>query len=601
MHFSKHRLMLRQQLLILTFLFSLVIGLMIAAASNFAYRYYLKDVLIRSTDTSLLFLTDYVDNELNNIDQLILYCKSDDDIMAFVESAKTTDPLKKLSAYEALSNYCLYNASYSYLNRVTITNSAGSFIQIMPATSSSTLNIAQFLPEQDFFNAMLEKDYIDYHIGFMPDIAKRTQTIVPLLRPITYKFSADHGGYIYIEVSASLFSNAFDNAYQKNGGDLYLTLGSYSYLYRDGAFTLSEGSYSYAKPADSVDGRGSARVDSILREDGSEFLVVSEELAHSGCFVSQTLTEADINSGLPVFYLLVAFLIVLLFSISILMHHFLNRMINVPVRKIKRRLLQISDGDFSRDTSIEWEHELGDIGKGVNDLAGNINELLRTALEDEKQKMDLEYKLLQSQINPHFLYNTLNSIKWMAIAQGTTGISEMTTALSSLLKSISKGTRLLIPLSEELNLVQNYFTIQQYRYGGTISLEVDVEDDSLYECPIIKFTLQPLVENAIFHGIEPTGMPGTIVIHVYSVSETDFRIDITDHGVGMTPETIERVLSDDSPNTNDFFRELGIINIHQRLQYEFGIGYGITIDSKPGEYTTMSILIPKEHTSQETR
>ena len=87
-------------------------------------------------------------------------------------------------------------------------------------------------------------------------------------------------------------------------------------------------------------------------------------------------------------------------------------------------------------------------------------------LEDEKQKQDLEYKMLQSQINPHFLYNTLNSIKWMATIQGANGISEMTTSLSRLLKSISKGTSLLIDIREELSLLENYFTIQSYRYGG---------------------------------------------------------------------------------------------------------------------------------------
>ena len=98
---------------------------------------------------------------------------------------------------------------------------------------------------------------------------------------------------------------------------------------------------------------------------------------------------------------------------------------------------------------MEWDHELGDIGRGINDLSENVSELMEKRLEDEKQKQDLEYKMLQSQINPHFLYNTLNSIKWMATIQGATGISEMTTSLSRLLKSISKGTSLLIDIREE--------------------------------------------------------------------------------------------------------------------------------------------------------
>ena len=93
-------------------------------------------------------------------------------------------------------------------------------------------------------------------------------------------------------------------------------------------------------------------------------------------------------------------------------------------------MVRIAGGDFSRDPSVEWEHELGDIGRGINDLSENVSELMEKRLEDEKQKQDLEYKMLQSQINPHFLYNTLNSIKWMATIQGATGISEMTTSLS---------------------------------------------------------------------------------------------------------------------------------------------------------------------------
>ena len=196
-------------------------------------------------------------------------------------------------------------------------------------------------------------------------------------------------------------------------------------------------------------------------------------------------------------------------------------------------------------------------------------------LEDEKQKQDLEYKMLQSQINPHFLYNTLNSIKWMATIQGATGISEMTTSLSRLLKSISKGTSLLIDIREELSLLENYFTIQSYRYGGTITMDIQVDNESLYNSEIIKFTLQPLVENAIFHGIEPKGCAGHIRIHVgYETSDNTekSRIDVTDDGVGMTADKAAQVLRSNDDSSADFFREIGVSNVHKRLQYQFGDG-----------------------------
>lgn len=596
MHFLKQRhLTIRYQILFLTFAFSLTIGILISAVSYYAYSSYLKENLIHSADTNLLFLADYIDNDLYNIDQLITYCQQNTDIGRFVES-QTVNVHDKIAAYEALSDYCMNNASSDYLERVVISNLAESYIQVVPASNSSTIPIASELPKLDFYDTLLDKNYADYNIGFMTDMFHpgKGNTIVPLLRPITYKFNSNLGGYIFIEISETLFADAMNNSYQEDLGELYLTLGTHSYLYENGTFTPANTIYTSENDGTFVDGRPNARVNIITRTDGSEYYTVTEELSHENCYVTQMIPMEYIYSGLSLFYLLIAFLFILLFFISILLNHFLSRIINTPVQQIQSRLIQIADGDFSRDTSIEWEHELGDIGKGVNELAANIEALLETTLEDEKQKRDLEYKVLQSQINPHFLYNTLNSIKWMASIQGATGITEMTTALSRLLKSISKGTKLLIPVSEELSLLQDYFTIQQYRYGGTIAMQIVVDDDRLKDCQIIKFTLQPLVENAIFHGIEPKGLPGTITVHIFSVSKDDMQIDITDNGVGMSKEVMERLLSDNTVNTSDFFKELGVSNVHQRLQYEYGMEYGITIDSKLGEYTKMTIRIPKQ-------
>ena len=200
--------------------------------------------------------------------------------------------------------------------------------------------------------------------------------------------------------------------------------------------------------------------------------------------------------------------------------------------------------------------------------------------------------MLQSQINPHFLYNTLNSIKWMATIQNAPGIAEMTTSLSKLLKDISKGTTTLISLEHELSLIRDYFTIQQYRYGGTVTLRIDTEDEALLSCRILKFTLQPIVENAIFHGIEPKGSSGCVAIRIYRDESLDVRIDVTDDGIGMTPEVASSILSANAPTGSSFFKEIGISNVHKRLQYEFGSRYGLTITSTPGEFTTVSILLP---------
>ena len=163
---------------------------------------------------------------------------------------------------------------------------------------------------------------------------------------------------------------------------------------------------------------------------------------------------------------------------------------------------------------------------------------------------------------------------------------------------MSKGTAAQIPLKEELDLVNDYFLIQQYRYGGSISLECEISEEALYDCLIHCFTLQPLIENALFHGIEPKGCAGKIRISAEldrtAGGQPKLVVSVWDNGIGMDEETIKRVLSGTQKPTADFFRQVGINNVNQRIRYDCGPEYGISIESVPGEYTCMHITLPYE-------
>lgn len=244
------------------------------------------------------------------------------------------------------------------------------------------------------------------------------------------------------------------------------------------------------------------------------------------------------------------------------------------------------------------ENELGEIGKGINDLSENVVNLMNTRIKQERQKKDLEYQILQSQINPHFLYNTLNSVKWMATIQGATGIADMMTVLARLLKNVSKRSESMITLKEELELAGDYFQIQQYRYGSSISIRYEIASEDLFGCMVHRFSLQPLIENALFHGLEPKRAPGTITVFASSEGSGETKVlvlSVTDDGIGMSQETIEKVMSGESLEGSDFFKHIGISNVNNRIKYDFGASYGITITSEPGVYTTMTIRIPYIH------
>lgn len=591
---KKKRLTIRKELIIITVALVLLMWLVITAVSSHIYRDYVRRTAISTADTNMKFLADYIDNELDNVDELIYFCQNNSSVSSYISANEKNISVKKMKAYETLSGYCSSNSSSKYWHRVVISDLNNGFIQIVASIYSKDVNISSTLPSLNIYDELCGNGYMNYAIGLHSDpfYPKSGVEILPLLKPVTYKFTSDLGGYIFIELEDELFTDAMENSAPTERYPLILTLGQNHYLYR----------HSKLEPLyDSTLSESLTLPEKITLDDGNEYLVVTESLNHSNIQVSELISEDQLNEGMSPLYRLVLLLFAFLLFIGILLYYILGHTINTPVFKIKKKLSAISEGDFTRDTTIEWNHELGDVGKGVNDLAEDINELISSQVRAEREKKDLEYKVLQSQVNPHFLYNTLNSIKWMAQVQGATGISEMTTALSRLLKSLSKGTSLLIPLSEELTLLNDYFTIQKYRYGGTIAMETQIEDDSLLNCQILKFTLQPLVENAIFHGIEPTGEAGTIDVHIFTSKDKDIQIDITDHGVGMDEEKIEELLSNNTPNKSEFFKEFGVSNVHKRLRYEFGDDYGITISSRLGEYTTMSIHIPKTYESKETK
>ncbi|MCR5790936.1 MAG: histidine kinase [Lachnospiraceae bacterium] len=224
--------------------------------------------------------------------------------------------------------------------------------------------------------------------------------------------------------------------------------------------------------------------------------------------------------------------------------------------------------------------------------------LLRERMRDERTKQALEYRILQSQVNPHFMYNTLNTIKWMATIQGAEGIADMSTALSRLLKNIAKGEEPLIPLRDEKALLDDYFTIMKYRYGGSIELSYEITEEELLDCLVNRFSLQPIVENAIFHGIEPKGSAGRINVRIFEENRK-LCIDVADNGVGMDEETLQGLFRNKTETNNDFFRDVGVQNVSERIRFTFGEDYGLYAESVPGEGTTMHYILPKRYQQEE--
>ncbi len=582
---------------------TLSVGTLFSLVTATVYNYFLQKNLIESTDTNLEFLTNYLDSTFGSIFHIVKFAQSNKEITEYLECTDEAAYAKaSTTAYDRLYEEYRNNAAGAFIRRIIVGNDYNRYLQIVPATYSSSSNAATYILGLPYFEEALNSPEQDFNPGLVNDeLFRRSDNLVlPVLRPIYAQYRGDRKGYLYLQVEDTLFSTALATYTPEPDVFTYLKMGeNYYQITENGCVPLEQGlalSKETMIPGSTLSSHSSVHRTNRENSDTEEILVCHQLSELPDTYLIQTLSKQERRLGRQIVILLWIIIVSVMLFMSILITYYLRRSIALPVSKLQKQLSKIADGDFTPEESLETGDELGDIGRGINDMARNIDSLLNQRIETEKEKKDLEYKVLQNQINPHFLYNTLNSIKWMATVQGATGISEMTTSLSRLLRSISKGTTLQIPLSEELELVQDYFKIQNYRYGGTIQLEILCEDDTLLQGQIIKFTLQPLVENAIFHGLEPKGS-GRVEIRVCAISseETnakDLEITVWDNGVGMGREEIYRVLNENSSSKAEFFKEIGVSNVHKRLRYQYGESYGITVDSVVGEYTAMHVRIP---------
>ncbi len=253
--------------------------------------------------------------------------------------------------------------------------------------------------------------------------------------------------------------------------------------------------------------------------------------------------------------------------IGLLLSILISKKINKPIARLLYSIENISNGDFTRDPKIEGNDEIGTIGKCVNKMSSQIYTLLDTRVEIEKEKKDLEIKMLQAQINPHFLYNTLDSIRWIAMIQKNSGIVQVVTSLSSLLKNMAKGFNEKVTLEKELEFLNDYVIIEKIRYVELFDIDIQISDPTLYKAKIIKLTLQPIVENAIFNGIEPSGHTGVIKISAYTDNSTLY-ISIYDNGVGISSENLNTLLSKTERVKSSTMSGIGLPNVDRRFKLD---------------------------------
>lgn len=309
----------------------------------------------------------------------------------------------------------------------------------------------------------------------------------------------------------------------------------------------------------------------------------------------EEITQGVSHIGRTIFWttgiaLLIAYVLGILVTSSIIQ----------PIRRLQRFMKRVEIGDFSNQIAIESRDEIGMLSRGFNQMVVRLKELLDEAyfskLRETQMSLrqkEIELKMLQSQINPHFLYNSLETIRGMALEHDMDHIADMSVSVAKLLRYNLKETAPTVPLRSEISVCELYLRIQKYRFEEKIIYEFDIPEWALVQ-PIVRFSLQPIVENCVVHGLEPSAETTKITIWAEKAPEPDaYLICISDTGKGIDVASLEKLNFEFSQkDTSSDDSRIGILNVHRRIQHICGDVYGLRLQSNEGGGTLVIVRLP---------
>lgn len=332
--------------------------------------------------------------------------------------------------------------------------------------------------------------------------------------------------------------------------------------------------------------------------DGKSYIVVSRRSGHTG-WITRALIPLDslVSESVKVRNLMVEVSVIVFVAVLLGAMQMSSRT-TLQIRRLKTMMMRVKDGNLSFPRmEINSKDEIGELYTVFISMIDDLKRLMQDIRISEQAKREAELTALQAQIRPHFLYNTLNTIKYLANLNGVPNIEEVSGSLIELMRGVLGNSSEFLTVREELDYVNCYMSIVKYKYMEPITVQVQVEDDELLECRVLKLMLQPIVENAILHGVVLSARGGLILIRVYGEGG-DLFIEIMDNGPGMSREKMRLLLESGREGSASRFSGIGVRNVHERICRMYGEPYGITLFSEEGLYTKVVIRLPEIRTDE---
>lgn len=556
---SKFQLKVLLSILVPVIVFSVITNIAISALLG-------RQLMEKRREIEMGYLSviySYLEDVKGDLDILALTAENSSTVQRIMKKSDLDSVEAKTDALEAqniLSAYLSGSSVNDYVEEMIVLNRYG--VRISATSTEEMLGTEQLLASQIFTENFGGKERIIVADSVIDTGETR----------LIYAYPLDIGEnrYIYMELNTSLITDMLA-PYAESTNIIV-------------EYTGENGQAWYSSET--------ARQMHEQSEAGERYEVNTRTFEPFGLKLS-VISERSLYSGDTASIMYILFVtVILVICIGITVSRRISSRITEPLRMLTEHISgQIDAKYLTTDSSIEeGEDEIAEIGRAFNRLVRHINGLIKAQKKMYEQKQELEMNALQAQINPHFLYNTLDSVRWMAVIQKANGIADTVMSLENLLRNMAKGAGDKITLREELSLAQDYVNLQQVRYMEIFDYICDVPEEYM-DYMIVKMTMQPVIENAILHGIVPTGTYGEIKVGIRE-TEKDLYISIEDNGTGVDGKEFQNLVKN-RKNKNGM-SGIGVANVDDRLRMMYGKKYGLIFEGEKGRFARVIIHIPKE-------
>ncbi len=483
----------------------------------------------------------------------------------------------------------LYDNNKDAVSNIALLSKDGELLTAVPA--------ARLKPDLDVIREEWFKDTLEHpeNLHFsMPHVQNifdnsenQYRWVITLSRAVEItEGTSTAQGVLLIDMTYSSLQYMLDNILLGDQGYLYLISSGGGLIYHPKMQLIDVG-----LEEENIKAASTYR-DGNYREtwQGKERDIIAKTVGYTGWKIIGVVPEQGFTLNGVKTQLFMVFVVAFFLFLLAVINAYISSKITAPIKELEKSVNALEAGELDTDIDIGGSYEIQHLGRSIGEMARRIQVLMEDIVAQHESKRKSEFDTLQSQINPHFLYNTLDIIVWMIENEQKQEAVKIVTALARFFRiSLSKG-KSIIPVGDELEHVRNYLTIQQKRFKNKFTYRIQAADEVL-NLASLKLMLQPLVENAIYHGMEFMDGDGEILVKA-ELKDGGLCFTIADNGLGMTEKQVEGLLTGETKSSSGKGSGIGVKNVNERIRLYFGEGYGLTILSEPDEGTAIKIRLP---------